>query len=84
MSKQSEAKERQLYVPKAIPQTCANCRHMSFDLDYPAWMIKEARNEIYGDEHKIETGHRCKIGDFAVKKMGTCNEWTGKPQEVTP
>jgi hypothetical protein len=64
MSKQSEAKIKQGYVPKAIPQTCANCASL----------------EILPQTSDFSAaGLRCKIGGFAVKKMGTCNEFSGKP-----
>ena len=72
MSKQSEAKIKQGYVPKAIPQTCVNCA--SFRLDV-ATLPTGCGNGTY----RKETNLRCCIGGFAVKKMGTCNEFSGKP-----
>lgn len=69
MSKQSEAKEKQGYVPKAIPQTCGNCAHFTSNV---------VRRSGYFGIYEEESGLRCSIGGFAVKKNGTCNEWGGK------
>lgn len=78
MSKQSEAKERQQYVAKCAPQTCGNCAHLLFEMDFPVWMKKQ--RGVWCDRFKLEkTNLRCGIGGFAVKKMGTCSEWAGKP-----
>ena len=70
MSKQSEAKAKQMYVPKATPQVCMNCASFQFE--------KITKTE-YGSTWTEERGLNCAIGGFAVKKMGTCNEWSGKP-----
>ena len=67
MSKQSEAKERQGYVPKALPRTCCNCAHFKMDT--------ETKTTQWGQSWTVDTNLRCAIGGFAVKKMGTCNEW---------
>jgi hypothetical protein len=78
MSKQSEAKEKQGYVPKAIPQTCGNCGHFL--------STKAKCAGYFGGEYIDEKNLRCGVGGFAVKKMGTCNEWirpVKKPQEKT-
>jgi len=69
MSKQSEAKAKQGYVAKAIPQTCCNCAHFASDIE---------TKESYGGKWEHETNLRCKIGGFAVKKMGTCDEFEPK------
>ncbi len=67
MSKQSEAKERQGYIQKPVPRTCANCKHYSSDMSsYLGWDKQE-----YFREENI----RCSIGGFAIKKMATCNEF---------
>lgn len=71
MSKQAEAKEKQGYVAKAVPQTCGNCMHFQSE------MI-EMRSQWMGTVWKEEKCLRCGIGRFAVKKMGTCNEWVKK------
>jgi hypothetical protein len=71
MSKQSKAKERQCYVPKAIPSTCATCAHFT--------SVIEKRKGWYGT-HQHEGNLRCAKGGFAVKKLGTCNEYERKEQ----
>ena len=65
MSKQSEAKEKQGYVAKLIPSTCQNCANM---------ISNEVRIEWHPTATKIAE-FRCRIGGFAVKKMGSCNEF---------
>lgn len=72
MSKQSIAKEKQGYVPKLIPCVCSNCRHFASTIiaahDGPGgWHIPETETNIH-----------CALGNFAVKKMGSCHEWSGK------
>ena len=75
MSKQTEAKERQAYTPKAIPQTCGNCAHFTADrVNRNAAYMGQAGVTAYWED----TNMRCGIGGFAVKKMGTCNEFAGK------
>lgn len=69
MSKQTQAKEAQGYVPKAVPQVCCNCAHFVSD--------KVEREGCFGGVYVDEKNLRCGIGGFAVKKMGTCNEWAG-------
>ena len=69
MSKKSEAKERQGYVPKFIPNVCGNCLHFRSE-------IVKTRG-TYGLWTK-ETNMRCEIGGFKVKKQGTCQEWAGQ------
>lgn len=66
MSKQSEAKERQGYVPRAIPATCANCAH------FTSYVV--TRTGVFVGTYHDESNKRCAKGGFAVKKMGTCNE----------
>lgn len=70
MSKQSEAKERQGYVPKAVPRTCTNCSRLIFD----SVLMKTPWSSYTKD-----TNLRCTLGGFAVKKMGTCNLFQMKP-----
>lgn len=72
MSKQSEAKEKQGYVPKMEPQACMNCANFKFDNGFH-------NQDLYGERYPKVFNFRCGIGGFAVKKMGTCNEWSGKP-----
>jgi len=66
MSKQSEAKEKQGYVPKAKPKTCVNCKHFAHEqiLMKTPW-----------SSYTKDTNLRCTLGGFKVMKMGTCNEW---------
>jgi hypothetical protein len=85
MSKQSEAKEKQGYVPKAVPQVCMNCAKLSCEMVMPAWMrsdnqydIEHGREPRWSDEHKGMANLRCRIGGFTVKKMGACNEFEMK------
>lgn len=87
MSKQSEAKEKQVYVAKVMPMTCGNCAHLKCDMELPKWMAHEnaashalGRPAKYGDNNKAQKNLRCGIGGFAVKKMGTCDEWGGKSE----
>ena len=67
MSKQSEAKERQMYVPKLMPMVCGNCKHYKSTITTATG---------FGRTFKFESDRRCGIGNFAVKKMGSCNEHT--------
>lgn len=64
MSKQSKAKEDQGYVDRAEPQVCCKCAHYTSDLE---------RKSAWGNNWIEEKNKRCGIGNFAVKKMGTCN-----------
>lgn len=65
MSKQSEAKAKQCYVPKVTPMVCSNCKH------YESTITE--RKGMFGGIYKDESEKRCGIGGFAVKKTGTCN-----------
>lgn len=66
MSKQSMAKARQGYTPKAVPTTCATCEHFTSDkiIMTTPW-----------SKYTKETNVRCKIGGFKVMRMGSCLEW---------
>lgn len=77
MSKQSEAKEAQGYVAKAVPQTCGNCAHFRSD------MI-EQKSSYMGTTWFAEKNIRCGIGGFTVKKMANCSEWVGKDEKPQP
>lgn len=74
MSKQSEAKEKQGYVPKAKPQTCVNCKHFTQEqiLMKTPW-----------SSYTKDTNLRCTLGGFKVMKMGTCNEWSNVSDQAT-
>lgn len=73
MSKQTAAKAKQGYTPKAIPHTCGNCRHcvpvMGEILAY-----KDPLSFTSGT-HMVaaQVSQKCGIGEFAVKKMGACD-----------
>lgn len=69
MSKESEARKKQGYVPKAVPQVCMNCVNFKSEI---------VKRKDYGFEYEKETNQRCAIGGFAVKKMGSCNEFSWK------
>lgn len=60
MSKQSEAKKKQNYNPKPVPRVCMNCEHYISDM-IPYGNYIEEKNK------------RCGLGEFAVKKMATCD-----------
>ena len=82
MSKKHEAAiERQQYTPKLIAGVCGNCAHMLCDMELPAWMQKQPG--VWGDEYKQEKSHRCGIGGFPVKKLGSCCEhaFAGAPRQ---
>lgn len=71
MSKQSEAKLKQNYNPKPVPRVCMNCEHYLSD------MVKVTGQ--YSVNYYIEEKNkRCGLGEFAVKKTATCNEWRPK------
>lgn len=77
MSKQSEAKRAQGYVAKAIPQTCGNCAHFQFE------RVNVNADRPQYEEYWEDKNLRCGIGGFAVKKMGTCDEWVGNKEPTT-
>lgn len=77
MSKQTEAKERQQYTPKAIPNLCGNCANRKFDrVDTNEESAKKFPHSNI-QPYFQDVNQRCGIGGFAIKKMGTCSEWTG-------
>lgn len=80
MSKQSEARDKQGYVAKAIPQICGNCAHYRCDMELPPWMQEENKLKpgTWGDNYLQEQNKRCGLGGFAVKKMGNCKAWEAK------
>ena len=67
MSKQTDAKLKQGYVPKLTPKACMNCA--SFRCENAVF-----KNTL-GEEYHKDINLRCATGGFAVKKMGTCDEW---------
>ena len=72
MSKQSEAKSKQLYTDKAIPQVCVNCN------SYKSEIVTHAPYNEWTAAWTEEKNLRCSIGGFAVKKQGTCALWEMK------
>ena len=84
MSKQSDCKKIQGYIPRAIPSLCSNCNHFRFDMELPAWMVESNKRTAgigipaFGDECKRQKNMRCGIGEFAVKKTGVCAIWIKK------
>ena len=48
MSKQSEAKLKQGYTPKATPKTCVNCKHFTMD--------SETQSNQWGQAWKVAAG----------------------------
>ena len=66
MSKQSEAKERQGYVPKITPMVCSNCKN--FD------SVVTQEPSQYGGTWAKETGMRCRLGGFKAMRTGSCNQ----------
>lgn len=78
MSKQSEAKASQNYIPKA--HNCGDCANLKMDLVLPAWMREQNAKEPgrWGDDRACEKNIRCGIGGFVVKKMGSCGQHIAK------
>lgn len=68
-SKQQQAKVKQGYIEKPILPICSNCRNMKTETTYP--------DPNYPDYCK--TNDTCIIGDFKVKRNGTCNNYEQKP-----
>lgn len=61
MSKQSDAKEKQGYVAKAVPRTCSMCARFTKDT--------ETKSSVWvGETYTVDSNLRCSIGGFAVKK----------------
>ncbi len=67
MSKQQDAKKAQGYTPTHDPRTCGNCLHFRSEFEAPGQ---------YG--YRKEINIRCGIGNFSIKKMGTCNFFVKK------
>lgn len=72
MSKQSKAKEEQQYNPKPVFPMCSKCVHFKSET--------EERKTVFGMWIK-EVNIRCGLGNFAVKKQGTCKIHQFKPNE---
>ena len=71
MSKQSIAKYEQKYTkpdPKNLP-VCSNCEHFTMDIV-----------GVPGSYYEREKNKMCKLGNFVVQKMATCEKFTRKPK----
>ena len=72
MSKQSDAKADQNYREKPVWRECRNCRHFSLD--------RVPQKSEYTDSEWIdEKNLRCTLGNFAVKKLATCDKHERMP-----
>jgi hypothetical protein len=82
MSKQSEAKALQGYTTEV--RNCGNCVRMVFDMKFPKWIQERIDAGFSGLDkecHKVESGHRCGIGGFAIRKTARCDSWTADTQQ---
>jgi hypothetical protein len=70
MSKQSIAKHEQGYTDKAMLPVCMNCLHYHSEM-------KQVQG-YYNIGELAEKNKSCKLGNFVVKKMSSCNKWTVK------
>lgn len=71
MSKQAVAKLKQGYKDKAIPCVCQYCVYFNFDQ-----IVRPAAGHYA--EWTEDKNFRCSIGEFAVKKMATCELFSRK------
>lgn len=69
MSKVFEMREKQGYTDTRS-ETCSRCIHFRSE--------RVLRRKIGGGREWHENQMRCDIGGFAVKKMGSCKEWSGR------
>lgn len=60
MSRQQEARDQQQYDPNPVLPFCENCEHYRSSWVEDGWGVVE------------EKKRRCSIGNFAVKRRGTC------------
>lgn len=79
MSKQSEAKQRQVYVEKVIPMTCSNCANCEPVMGKRLAYIDPTRTAMGTHIATVQTGQECSIGGFSVKKLGSCNMHVFEP-----
>lgn len=77
MSKQSEAKESQGYVPKPTWPVCSTCMYFSSDKE----VIPPANQ--WNTAYTKESNLRCSLGGFKVAKLGTCDRHDQKPIYVS-
>jgi hypothetical protein len=70
MSKQSIAKIEQKYTkpdPKNLP-VCMNCASFTMDVEL-------SKSEIWRGSAMVEKNKMCKLGNFVVQKMATCEKF---------
>jgi hypothetical protein len=70
VTKQSDAKARQQYVDKVAPRVCGNCAHFTSEQVCTNAEFVNEWNKPYFQEKNM----RCALGEFKVKKLGTCIE----------
>jgi hypothetical protein len=86
MSAQSLAKAAQGYVAKPVPSTCGACRHLVTPVKLPQWKQRRNSAAVAAGEkprftlerHGQPMTSRCTLGDFAVLKTATCNQFVPK------
>ena len=74
MTKQSNAKELQVYQEKPFIKTCANCLNYAYDGE----LIRLIPS---GELRLVETNIRCYIGQFKIKKTAICDKWEIKNEQ---
>jgi hypothetical protein len=83
MSKQSDAKAAQGYQDKPEQRLCGGCRNLLIPIALPQWeksknfgAIERGEKPRYTlERHGQPQTPRCKLGDFAVKKSATCDQF---------
>lgn len=70
--KTEERKRLVQYVtgPDQMP-TCANCQHFTSELRLPAWM-RQYPEKYTLEKDGVESGLKCTMHGFAVKRVATC------------
>ena len=72
--KQVAAIEAQQYTPKLISGTCGNCEHLVTVMG-ERLMFVNPNQMMEGKEIRlVEVDQKCGIGEFSVKKLGSCAE----------
>lgn len=79
MSKQSKAKEFQVYVEKVIPMTFSNCANCEPVMGERIVYVDPLHSAMGTHMAVVQTGQKCAIGGFSVKKMASCNLHTFAP-----
>jgi hypothetical protein len=83
MSRQSDAKEAQGYQDKPEQKLCGGCQCLEIPMALPRW--EQDRNAIAVSDggkprytlerHGQPQTPRCGLGNFAVKKSATCDQF---------